>query len=949
MAPSIYTVQALRVPNGGLQLPPSHVPRIRYPSGGYTAPNTSDRSFPPTPPSNSNESVPQTKTPGLRSNGTNWRDNGEKKRSTSHSGSTLQKLPTPDGTPPASLSPPQLFPSQVSPSVAESFRTARESPWLSEDDASSQGQSPQWTGDRRNRNDLGLSFPFETQVNKPTSTKEQCDMVQIPNREWDTNNLMRNVTIRPKKKLIPNLADGTNLHTAPSLVPPRSPRTPTFQDFNQKFPASISAPTKYASGSLTPTKFASGSPTPKKLASGSPNQSDKSSRRHSAMSSTSTVVEAIVVSTPPPKPRKLRHVSKTLSLRSEGGSLAEIIGNPQSKRALSESGNLQLLQPTGKWLNVTHEKSPVPGSGSNGHKRVFTDPLLRHRRDSLSLREEAENGMKISAHPGNYQVYDAPKANVPRSRSVLSGTGNPKTILANAPDIAYKRNDDTISNTSSQSRQNSFVSSKVKESTLGSQTSIQSHRSATHRALESALLPPFMGHPSTTDESLITILKRPSTTSIPQERMSGPIKHTSATRLDEVINSNGLSSPGFEDFLTVPAIIPRQSDASVGAERSELDRRVSIDRSTLRSEDHPRNLYSQTTPFSQMSDAPEVSEATAISIFPHNNHSLLLVQQASRPIELQKRQDEQVLLPATSEMPEVSFQPSTPPNKQEEFVVDSPLRNPRTAPIPPVINVLPATPMNDEEDPIRSRPPLSSRPTMLQRARRYSDTLIQPIISRTSSFRRRTNSQPPLRRRVSKDNHLHPFWHPRDFWDTISDSDSEWDDDDDVEPLPAGGDTSDPPAASLPRRLTQRLPGFRGNGGFLIGNSLNIERHGTNKRRHYIEPPPNFRDSQVALRDRVSIEQVSGNTVFQSQSTIRRKQSLSSLRSIQSQKNKMRRQWRMLGLHVEYVGLNGLRDLWHEKRLRGRERKAQKRRDEIRRSIGPKFLVENGPVSVFER
>jgi hypothetical protein len=379
---------------------------------------------------------------------------------------------------------------------------------------------------------------------------------------------------------------------------------------------------------------------------------------------------------------------------------------------------------------------------------------------------------------------------------------------------------------------------------------------------------------------------------------------------------------------------------------------------------------------SQMSDMPdaEFSEATAVSIFPHNNHSLLLVQQqASRPQETQLRPNEQFLLAPTSEMPAVSFQPSTPPNKQEEFVVDSPLRNPRNAPPPPVINVLPATPMNDEDDPLQSRPPMSRRPTILQRARRYSDTLIQPIISRTSSFRRRTSSQPPqLHRRHSKDNHLHPFWHPRDFWDHVSDSDSEWDDDEDVEPLPAGmsiqdcssisililrigGDTSEPPPASLPRRLTQRLPGFRGNGGFLIGNSLNIERHGTNKRRHYIEPPPNFQDSNIVLRNRASIDQSIVNSSLLSQlrkkpsnSSLRKKPSLSSLRSIEIQRNKIRRHWRLLGLQVEYIGFNGIRDKWQEKRMRVREHKAQKRRDDIRRSIGPKFLVENGPVSVFE-
>ena len=34
--------------------------------------------------------------------------------------------------------------------------------------------------------------------------------------------------------------------------------------------------------------------------------------------------------------------------------------------------------------------------------------------------------------------------------------------------------------------------------------------------------------------------------------------------------------------------------------------------------------------------------------------------------------------------------------------------------------------------------------------------------------------------------------------------------------------------------MSKRLPGFRGTGGFLQGNSLGIDRHGTNNRRHYV-------------------------------------------------------------------------------------------------------------------
>jgi len=95
-------------------------------------------------------------------------------------------------------------------------------------------------------------------------------------------------------------------------------------------------------------------------------------------------------------------------------------------------------------------------------------------------------------------------------------------------------------------------------------------------------------------------------------------------------------------------------------------------------------------------------------------------------------------------------------------------------------------------------------------------------------------------------------------YDTDSDS-SIWGDDmlydaDELDALPRGGDTSDvepEPEPELERhsnltrgRSVKRLlglDGFRGSGGFLIGNSLGVERAGTNRRRHYISLPARLR------------------------------------------------------------------------------------------------------------
>jgi len=529
--------------------------------------------------------------------------------------------------------------------------------------------------------------------------------------------------------------------------------------------------------------------------------------------------------------------------------------------------------------------------------------------------------------------------------------------LSSLPSNARRRTSLTESFTisavpSSHSRNLSYSSAKSRASTSSSQPDSQATRSATYRALEYTINPALVPLPSSTNDSLVTVIRQPSTSSR---------EHNLA--LDDShfgISPEGSTSSTFSPpipLLAVPSVGRRPSDASgKSVDRSEYGGRVSLDRSTIRSEDHPRQVYSQSTPFSQMSDMPlEVSEATEVRVYPHNNHSLLLVEQPGKLSESGFPANEHYLDDVPDEPPRIAVQPSTPPSKPVEFPVDSPLRNPRAAPAPPQIMVLPATPMRDETNPFdTAKPPKQERPTVLQRARRYSDTLLQPFLSRGPNYRRRHSSQPARsRHKDDKDRHLHPFWHPRDFWMNGDGSESDWDDDeDDVEPLPPGGDTSEPPPSRLPRRLSRRLPNFRGTGGFLIGNSLNLERHGTNKRRHYIEPPSHFSGSQISLR-RDSAEHIRpaaatsvvAGTHLESPAQLRLKQSLGSLRSIEMQRRLRRRRWRVLGVSLEYVGVGGLRERWQYQKQKREDVKAEKRRDEIRKSIGPKFLVENGSVT----
>ncbi|KAJ8106268.1 hypothetical protein OPT61_g9648 [Boeremia exigua] len=173
--------------------------------------------------------------------------------------------------------------------------------------------------------------------------------------------------------------------------------------------------------------------------------------------------------------------------------------------------------------------------------------------------------------------------------------------------------------------------------------------------------------------------------------------------------------------------------------------------------------------------------------------------------------------------------------------------------------------------------------------------------------------------------------------------------------LPSGGDTSDiedPEPEPYPRRrntLRKRLTnGFQP--GFLIGNSLGVERHGTNRRRHHDTLPPHFpsnpRTSQHSSAPRVLVQ--SPTLPLRPQNSgVRKSGSRSSLRSAASFERPLRRQsWRngksipgLKGYQVQYIGVSGIKD-------RLKERTAEKRRDKIRKSIGSRYYVEpNGPMS----
>ena len=425
--------------------------------------------------------------------------------------------------------------------------------------------------------------------------------------------------------------------------------------------------------------------------------------------------------------------------------------------------------------------------------------------------------------------------------------------------------------------------------------------------------------------------------------------HVRRTSMDHVKTSKLIAESVAKGFETYKTAAPSSQDADVLPSPPERSRRTSSqDRGILpaspRKSLDARFLHPTTTPMStsQFSDRTEVElcEASGVRFYPHNNDSLLVVQHGSRPVskgrdvvldgyEMPDEQTNGLAQPVFA----AQVDPPTPTlaAKDPATGVDSPLTNPRTAPEPPVIKFIPPTPKEEldrelkEDERVSPSGPKASMPerrfSLLQRARRYSDTLFRG----TGSVRR------PKRETEERETYLSPLWRPQGFWDEF---DSE--DEDEFEPLgtlPRGGDTSDVRGIDakrtgiFPRAMSKRLPGFRGQGGFLVGNSLGLDRHGSNNRRHYVSTGSRTlskRESEELLK---RISYAKGKSP--SQDSLRK---VAKARTFVVPLSGGRR--------AQWVGVKTFRAKMRDLQMEREERAAEKRREKLKGSIGGRVFNE---------
>ena len=754
-----------------------------------------------------------------------------------------QGPPTPDVTPPQRVARPKLnrlplndrTPSKsASESRSESFKTAREEPYASEEERSQaqqaflsartsqstvrhvgkDGSSPATEkppdGYERNGEATDPEATPRSKVRPVTFDGEwrmntgDTEVVQ----EWD-DYLQRHVKVRKSRPYpdpkTPSPSDRPGVDIGEDTVV-----TPTNATMAVRAMRLHAPDEKRASSSSMADLEKEGAVS---SLTSSPNATD--ARRFSGLSTksgVSTVVEAVLVDPPVPQRRRtLRHVKKQTALRNSNPDIVSgSVAPPSSTTPLQEASpraGLSRRPADGRYNSRVSAMSANSISSAKVRKEVWNqgaipvvivpdrksskppgEPMLRSMSSRRSRRSPSLTSAPLSNESASKEAVSTPERRSRHGRSVSEATGSDVRTI-DYPPVVPKRTSSLSAPTSrNASRTGSLTADSLKA----------------HNALLEA-------------ETLKKALSKAQRGSTPKG------EHTENDDTEHV-----------EQSARQPREIPVQRIAS--SEEDEGSNRFSFGDQFF-----GRRLSSQNTPFSLASmdtcgTAHEVSEALAVNIYAHQNTSVLMVDHgSSKPsqdsqIEIFRDTGALEVLGSAAQPPPTitttapeSDGPATPPQQQhaEDDVHYSPLRNPRSPPEPPAeppaIKFIPATPsgatpaherqylMGNYFEEMQPKPKRSvsfvrkvlprrrhsesasssSRPTFLNRTLSLSRGVRKVTQPSASETRGGGNALPdteyPTAEDSPADEHmLHPFWQPA-YFDYGSDTDSSSSSEDDAD------------------------------------------------------------------------------------------------------------------------------------------------------------------------
>jgi hypothetical protein len=310
----------------------------------------------------------------------------------------------------------------------------------------------------------------------------------------------------------------------------------------------------------------------------------------------------------------------------------------------------------------------------------------------------------------------------------------------------------------------------------------------------------------------------------------------------------------------------------------------------------------QRTPFSQQSlhstsPVVEMGEARAVNFFAHNNHSLQLIESNHLP----ESRAVQELYTSGRDLQVATREPATPVASLLPMLsVESPLRNPREPPKPPQFKVIPPTPAGLTPTDDFNRQLGTKGPSRRGPGRRFGSLRRPSIANRrySGSFMRSFGRSLSLNAKNKKadqdlDGALHPFWRPRGFWDEFSESDNEESD-----------------------RYQNR------DRDLAVNNSL-----GMSQQRTIIDGPLSLvRKISDSSRRRRQNRGVSKRSSYGSLSRLRAGRKIRKVPG--------------LGLRFQVLGFRHLQQRMLSVKGRKEDERRDKRREELRRSIGPNVISQ---------
>ena len=588
-------------------------------------------------------------------------------------------------------------------------------------------------------------------------------------------------------------------------------------------------------------------------------------RRLSQMSATSTVIEAMVIDTPPKRERTLRHTGRISILNSLDNSLNH---SNRSSLVSADHSNRRLIR---------HGKSPEGGT-----KRSYASDSATSRTSSVAqVRHDI-----------------IPVIVIPERRSSL------KSAVASS-----RRRSRAISLTSA--RQQSLRPTTAPDEAVGYFDIPKRERRTLSAVVPESTLSKAEGRIARETPPALLAQKSPS--SAPASRN---LSRATSAKSGSMIAHDCEEGQSSQSQPVLHITEPNDT------QNTSLERSSTGDWSALR----PRSAL--VTPFSlrsARSSTPgtlEVDEATAVSIYPHTNKSILVVQQLprrdSQPAERSTivAGNANFVIPGPTKPAIIHQNPVEPedPVLEERHLSNSPLKNPREPPQPPDFKIIPPTPANntpvgdlDERSglapPGKRRGPFSMMKRALS-ARRYSESFVSPF---SGSFaRRRSISARAPSVSETPENKLHPFWRPRGFWDDLSDSDSEFGN----SGVLVGNSIGMPqPKHTPPTRsssLSQRFGSLRLRGRRMPGFSPDRYRPSAQRRRQsYSDNYDNQNYDYEFIQPDRSAERPHGGVAIP-----------------------------RLGYQVQFVGFKGLQERMEKRKEKREEGKRERIREKLRGSIG---------------